>query len=348
MVNPESTPYSDVRLGTRPSIKYNVRSAPTEDQVRQITALIEKFGEIETPDLGLCATTSGCAFSPIDGHAKLGALLLTEHRLQTSAAMHDVVTLGPKCLPFLLSRLNDQTQTKLRFTRCAGIGTISLCNDIRDSLVDLTTTLTNQREQFVRRQQAVLNGPRFDGHALPSYTVTIGDVCFVAIGQIVGRRYQAVRYRPTACVAVNSPAHDPDLCNQVRTIWSSDDPSRAVFESLCLDYATEGRSEWGQFYANLVQVEAAMRLLFYFPAESRELIAKRLGALDVRSRPSRAERRNRDLTNNVCAEDFIAAVMWSGDPLIAKALADIRNRTDDERILEVFRQRLNGVLVQVP
>ena len=118
-----------------------------------------------------------------------------------------------------------------------------------------------------------------------SYTIKVGDVCFVAIGQIVGRGYQAVRYQPTACIVLNCPAQDPKLCAQVRAIWKAKDPRANLFDSLRADYATEGifngKSLDGWGWGSDFQCGAAMRLLFYFPEESATLVAGRLDKLDV-------------------------------------------------------------------
>ena len=46
-------------------------------------------------------------------------------------------------------------------------------------------------------------------------------MCFVAVGQIVGRGYAAVRYQPTACIVINSPTHDAKLRSDVRAAWVS-------------------------------------------------------------------------------------------------------------------------------
>src|SRR5262249_21288700 len=118
-----------------------------------------------------------------------------------------------------------------------------------------------------------------------SYTVKVGDVCFVAIGQIVGRAYGAVRYQPTACIVLNSPAHDPKLCAEVRSIWNAKNPRDKLFDSLLADYATEGvfngKSLDGWGTASHFQCGAALRLLYYFATEASPLVAGRLDKLDV-------------------------------------------------------------------
>src|SRR6185436_13894719 len=75
---------------------------------------------------------------------------------------------------------------------------------------------------------------------IETYTVKIGDVCFVALGQIVGRFYSAVRYQPTACIIINSPVESPEYRALVREIWESTDPEQALLQSLLVDYSTQG------------------------------------------------------------------------------------------------------------
>src|SRR5262249_48030258 len=122
-------------------------------------------------------------------------------------------------------------------------------------------------------------------HPLTTYMVKVGDICFNIIGQIVGRRYLAVRYQPTACIVINSPVADADLAKDVREIWTSNTPTRTLFHSLLTDYSCRGvyngHSFDGWGIGSDLQCEAAMRLLYYFPKETAALIAERLHHLKV-------------------------------------------------------------------
>src|SRR5262249_7219769 len=141
-----------------------------------------------------------------------------------------------------------------------------------------------------RAEQVALAAlPREDERSLTDgpeeYTVTIGDVCFVILGQIVGRHYLAVRYQPTGGLIINSPTHDPFLAKAVRAIWSSPKPAQHLLDALLLDYSSRGVhrhpedafDEWS--VGSDLQVAAAMRLLYYFPQQAASLIAKRLRQL---------------------------------------------------------------------
>ena len=157
-------------------------------------------------------------------------------------------------------------------------------------------------------------------NSIEKYTVKVGDVCFVAIGQIVGRQYQAVRYQPTACIVINSPTEDPKLRQQIRAIWSSNDPATKLFDSLLLDYSTH------------LQISAAMRLLYYFPRETASLIADRLKKLNVGrssqhgsgSPATDSELESyirREAANGGGTSDFIKAVSWSASRPFARQFA---------------------------
>jgi hypothetical protein len=68
---------------------------------------------------------------------------------------------------------------------------------------------------FVRDSKPVEKS--FDGR----YTVKVGDVCYVLIGQIVNRQLVAVRYQPTAGLIVNSPIEVPPLAEKVKNDWGA-------------------------------------------------------------------------------------------------------------------------------
>jgi hypothetical protein len=160
------------------------------------------------------------------------------------------------------------------------------------------------------------------------YTYGVGDVCFLAIGQIVGRPYYCVRYRASANIIINSPVEFEDLRNKVRAVWSSNNPRQRLLDSLLTDYATQGElgahsiDGWG--LGSNFQTEAALRLLYYFPNESASLIAANI---------------KRNGASGVVASDFIRAVAWSRLPAIHDALDEIAKRTDDPEIKAALEGR---------
>ncbi|HKB36347.1 MAG TPA: hypothetical protein VKD72_07835, partial [Gemmataceae bacterium] len=87
------------------------------------------------------------------------------------------------------------------------------------------------------------------------------------------------------------------------------------------------------------QIQAALRLLYYFPQETAPLIATRLRSFDVQKAGDSAWRK-REVKNGVRTADFIKAVSWCKAPPIKDALADIARRTNDPDIkAELPKQR---------
>jgi len=285
-------------------------ASPTSEHVEM---LIAALANIESPDFGLSPTVSGHSFVAIDGKQTPGAFPYADHHLEVSSSLQELVRIGPAALPALLGHLDDATPTKLTVRNGVDHGIMWFDRE-------MWANPASDAEQRVLRGKPKVEHPP-PGEGPRSHTVTVGDVCFVAIGQITGRGYQAVRYQPTACVVLNSPTQDPKLCELVRAVWHSDNPRQKLFDSLLLDYATRGRYDgdgldsWG--IGSELQVGAAMRLLFYYPQESLAMIVKRIDGLDVTEAEPWIERQ---VANGVSAEDFIAAVSWSQHPEVVAAV----------------------------
>src|SRR5439155_19577965 len=142
------------------------------------------------------------------------------------------------------------------------------------------------------------------------------DLCFVAIGQIVGRPYHAIHDYSVSFFSstrINSPVQSNRLREQVRAIWSSQDRPKKLLDSLLLDYVTEGKfngkSLEGWDEGSNRQVDAAVRLLYYFPKETTPLITARLRSFSVEAADS-DDRIKREVKNGVRTAEFIKAVCW--------------------------------------
>jgi HEAT repeat protein len=319
----------NVRLGKVPPVKLEARPAPSAEQKKRIKALIAQLAEIKEPDFGMSATLTGQAFAPVAGHATMQAGLITDHRLKTSDAFRRLVAMGPEALPFLLEALEDKTPTRLKVG--LEIATVFTGG------TQLEGNPLNASERRLLSQETTTDDEEDDFSMQRDYVLKVGDVCFVAIGQIVGRPYNAARYQPTAMIVVNNPAETKVLRERVRALWSSDDPAKKLLNSLLIDYATEGLfngknlNNWSE--GNDRQVEAVVRLLYYYPKETAPLIAARLRGFDVKESE---DWMRRDVKNGVRIRDFIKAVSWCKAPGIQEALAGIGKRTDDPLIKEAL------------
>jgi HEAT repeat protein len=318
-------PTITVRLGRIPSVKLGPRSALSQERKKHIKTLIGKLADLEDPDFGLSSTVTGHAFAPLPGHYTLGTFHLSNQLLQTSHALRELVAAGPDALPFLLDALEDGTPTKLAV--------------VRRNLMGIGGNL--EGNPLNKWENPVISKPwpdEWDGQP-DLYTVKVGDVCFVAIGQIVGRQYLAVSYVPTAIILINSPVQSDEMRERLRAVWSGKEPAKKHLDSLLIDYATEGiyngESLDGWEDGSDKQIAAAMRLLYYFPQETAAMIATRMRSLDVRARAPDGWA-DREVKNGIRTIDFIKAVSWSKAPGIQEALADIARRTDDPDIKEAL------------
>jgi len=320
---PEPRPVS-VKLGALPDIHLKAKTAADPAQAERIAELITQLTEIDAPDYGLSPTMTGSAFLPIAGQSSAGAFVLTDHKLKSSAALKSLVELGPEAVPFLLTALDDARPTKLKLDDSSDFGVI-----YHDEEMEVNPV--NPAERPVERKNndlSVIGLERASG-----YTLKVGDVCFVALGQIFGRRYEAIRYQPTAITIVNSPVHRPKLREAIRRNWASDDPRRKLFDSLRSDYATEGifngKSLDGWYSGSNFQCGAALRLLYYFPKEFTPALVVRLNELDVGIGLGDDDFMLRWVKNRVRTDEFVKGVAWSKEPDLRAAFTDLFRRAQD-------------------
>ncbi len=307
-------------LGPVPAIALDAAANPaTKDEKQRIPVLIDRLTEIKDPDYGFAPLMGGLQFAPIKDSATFAAgIIMVDHGLKTSESLQQLVALGPKAMPQLLKRLTDKTPTKLVMEHGGCFG-----GQWYDREVPMN--MANPAEQQVyAKYRDFLHRDSGLGHPdrqVSKHQVTIGDVCFVIIGQIVNRGYQSARYQPTACRVINSPTHDPEVADVVRAIWTADNPAQKLIDSLLLDLHTKDADD--------LQCGAAMRLLFYFPTESADMIAKRITAFDL-GRPGAGNDWSRiHEKNGVQVGEFLKAVRACPLPAITDALLQVVKLTND-------------------
>jgi HEAT repeat protein len=283
----------------------------TEADIKGIRGLIADLARIDSPDYGFSSTMAGNAFAPIPSSGHFGLVLLIDHGLKRNLAFTSLVELGPKALPFLLESLDDQTPIKLATENfCCG-GSIFRGHEIEANAFNRheATALANvDTEESFRATRS-----------LGEYTTKVGDICFVLIGQITNRSYNAVRYQPTFCIVVNSTVQDKQLAAEVRAIWGKSDYRQKLLDSLLVDLHTRGK----------FQVGAAMRLAYYFPEASEDLLVARLKGLEIATADLGEQVRHA----GVGTEDFVKAVSFSSRPGIRAQLLEIFRKTSDPAVL---------------
>ncbi len=326
----------NVRLGKIPVVTLLPRTPVTVEQKTRIVAWIAALAETQSPDIGFSGSETGQNFAPIPGQRRRQVILFDGKKHRTSEAFRKLVETGPVALPFLLAAVDDPTPTQLRVSDSFGTLIVGGA-EILGNPVNPYETRAFAKGELGRQEEST--DPDFESGFQQRYTVKVGDICFVAIGQIVGRPYEAVKYVPTGIVVVNSTTSYPDAPKQLRAIWAGKEPTKLLLDSLLIDYATEGifngKTLAGWSEGSRYQIEATIRLLYYFPEETAPLIAARLKSLDVSVATSDASMQ-RDVKNRIATVAFIEAVSWCQAATIREALADIAKRTDDPQIKKVL------------
>ena len=310
----ESTPY---RLKNFPPIKSLMLKATPEEENR-IKQLIDDLALVDSPDFGYSATISGSGFSPLPQSFESGVSQLTNHGLNPSGTVLELVKFGPRALPLLLDSLDDKRSTKLTVEKMMGIWFET----------ELPINPLNPREEKSAIRKLPMRNIRGSN---TRYTLKIGDLCFAIVGQIVGRSYQAIRYQPSALVVVNSTTRNRDFSRLVQSIWESPDPGQHILDSLLVDYHSEAvdRKSWDEnYYLRILPCRAAMRMFYYYPKETTPIVADRLRGLDLSE-----DFFDHQFPTRVSTIEFLKSVSWCKEPAIVEVLRDIAKRTASPYIM---------------
>ena len=218
-------------------------SLPTDELITRLT-------EESNQGIGSHTTAWASGFLAIDDEPRFSGGMLGSAKPVASPVMRELVRRGLAGLPLLIDHLTDSRPTKLT----VGDGfTGKWFADEYDARNSASTKLPN-----------VNTGRRID---FENYTLRVGDLCYVAVGQIVNRELNAVRYQPSQCLVVNSPVEFPALAAAVKSDWAnlSAEAHRISLEG---DSATPHR---------IFSPGAGLkRLVFYFPEAGEAWMLKLL------------------------------------------------------------------------
>lgn len=150
----------------------DLSKVPTED-------LIPKLQEISQPGIGTHPTAWATAFIAIDDQPAFRGGILGSDKPATSPVMQELVRRGTAALPQLIAHLSDSRPTK---------------QVVRPMMGNWFEEEYDPRSNDPSKWPANVQCTRIGFHSTkkrPSfsdpYTVKVGDLCFVAIGQIVNR-----------------------------------------------------------------------------------------------------------------------------------------------------------------
>jgi hypothetical protein len=219
--------------------------------------LVDALVETREPGFGYSGYFSGSEFLPYEDSGQMGTLVLGASRAERSEPLRKIVAQGVHAVPVLLRHIDDDR--KIKMEPMSGM----MWMDFSDEY-DFNSRTAKKKPEGVNRDELLGGGGKDhpDEHA-----ITVGDLCFVALGQIVNRNFEATRYQPTGGLVVSSPTYSAALRKVILADWK--DLSKVRHRQLLIedfvkpDY--EGR-----------RVGAYLRLAYYYPDAVESLLIEEL------------------------------------------------------------------------
>ena len=282
------------------SVTFPAYADDPKKPVDPAVALIDRLEQLGTQDTGYSGSVSGSSFLPL-GYSRASVVLLSPSTPSgTSDAMLSLVKLGAKAVPALLHHLGDDRKTKIVIRNRLG-GFFGISQDRGEKAED---------EEPNGKGKTPFGAPK-------QYTLRVGDLCYVALGQIVNRDYTAVRYIPSGNVMVTSVPHSRKLRADLKRQWGGL-TERKHLASLVKDLnskTAKGGDDGG------TRVGASLRLAYYFPKEYEPIAVQQL------KRPTR---------------DFIETLQYMEGEKLDQALLDLMAKTEDLQVSFALVDRLAG------
>lgn len=234
-----------------------------DDSKSSVDQLIDDLTQIDSqsPGINSAAIYEGFIADNSPGSFRGGVLGIAPPKLPPQ--MSELVRRGPLALPELIKHLDDRRPTKLEVGnkpsgRQIGVDVFMFMyfSDEYDPRVPHWFDVQESKKGPWPMERS------FQGR----YTVKVGDVCYVLIGQIVNRHLFAVRYQPSAGLVVNSPIEAPVLVEKVKGDWGNADAEMLKVSLLTDIHAANhpkriSKAEYTDRFVN----PALQRLRLYFP-----------------------------------------------------------------------------------
>lgn len=224
-----------------------------------IEELMNQLTEISEEGTGFHTTAWSSQFIATEEEPQFSGGIIGSHKPTTAPVLKQLVQYGVKALPGLISHLPDARETQL----------VICGRDFRTGWRCFSDEY-DPRFQDPAKQPKGVNSTRggkgWHERSFESYTLRVGDLCYVVIGQIVNRRLLSVRYQPTGGQIVNSPIQTPALVQAVVDDWSGIDEVEHQ-NSLVRDSFYD---DWS------VSADAVSRLLYYYPDVGEEIAIRLL------------------------------------------------------------------------
>ena len=233
-------------------VGFIVVSAGANDEVE---TLIDQLVDVSEPGFGYSGGFAGSEFLPYKDSQQMGTLVLGGAGHARSETLQKIVEKGAEAVPMLLKHLGDDR--KIKMEPMSGM----MWQKFPDEY-DFNRRTRKTAPKGVNRDSFSSNEKHPDNHA-----VTVGDLCFVALGQIVNRRFSATRYQPTGGLMINSPTYSRRLREVILQDWKG--LTRDAHRRLLVEDFKKPDDEDRR-------IGAYYRLTFYYPEMVEALVLEEL------------------------------------------------------------------------
>jgi hypothetical protein len=228
--------------------------APAKD--KELERWIEQLAEISKEGFGYSAYFAGGEFLPYKDTGEMNVLVIGKSRATRSDTMRKIVEKGADAVPSLVKHLDDARTIKMEPVRAM------MWMEFADEY-DYNRRTRKQKPEGVNRRSHEAR----KADQPTEYAVTVGDLCFVALGQIVNRNFSVTRYQPTGGVIVSSPTYSAALRKVIRDDWTG--LTREQHKNMLIDDFVNPDYERRR-------IGAYWRLAFYYPESVEPLVLKHL------------------------------------------------------------------------
>ncbi len=267
----------------------------TQDQ--GIESLIDDLRNISEPGMNYSYVLQGDVFSPFDYAANY---LTSTAENSNPKEIRVLVEKGAIAIPALIKHLDD--------TRAVALQPISRSDLVR--YVDTYDFNPNNPGTGTMK----IREPKYTSSHLFDVQVTVGDICFSILGQILNRRFSSISWMPQSVIELGSPRYSKQLMEDLVSEWGSVTTPEAHRIKLENDFKNPDRPD--RNYG------AYLRLAFYYPDVMVRLVNSELDALDH-------EFKNGDFSNI----DLIQTYRYDSNPQISDRIKDFLSRFGDKEQL---------------
>jgi len=193
----------------------------------------------------------------------------SEESREVPEPLVELVKRGTAALPELFDHLDDDRTTNI------GVRTRRSFDERRDGRPDpdrvWLALMIYVGEEYDARQGSRRTVLAPATQRLHEYWVTVGDLCYVAIGQIVNRDFDLIQYGGENCARIMSPRLRPDLLRAVKVEWghltANDHRNSLIHDAL---------KSHRDGFDNPRRIGAVKRLCFYYPRVAEDVLHRLL------------------------------------------------------------------------